>query len=292
MLQWTKLPMVSDAYCNSTWRWKFFEKEMICAGFVKDGSPNTCSGDSGGPLICHQNGQTVLTGIVSGGQAKCSTKIFPKLFTRVTNYIEWIQNYTDNPITPSKEKPGSEDSKANKNSQEDVKSKENMIIDENYGSCPKIPKFMRGFHPQARIVDGQRAYKPIPWQVSIQKPSGHHGCGGAILDKTTVLTAAHCVQKKKIDYSTWYILAGQVHRKSKKDRIKIAKVILHPKYGKLPKGIPNDIAIVKLSKPLTFGKAIQPMCLPSKDFKPKDGEMCFVSGWGTTKGKILQKSKT
>ena len=47
-----------------------------------------------------------------------------------------------------------------------------------------------------RIVGGQRAPGPIPWQVSIQKRFGGGQfapfCGGTILDEVTVLSAAHC----------------------------------------------------------------------------------------------------
>ena len=94
-LQWVGLPMVSNENCKTKWGEQFWEKEMICAGFLKTGAPNTCSGDSGGPLVCHQNGQTVLTGIVSFGMKPC-TKDHPKVFARVSNYIEWIRENMEN----------------------------------------------------------------------------------------------------------------------------------------------------------------------------------------------------
>ena len=45
-----------------------------------------------------------------------------------------------------------------------------------------------------RIVGGEAAAEPIPWQVSVrQGQSGWgHFCGGTILDANTVLSAAHC----------------------------------------------------------------------------------------------------
>ena len=43
----------------------------------------------------------------------------------------------------------------------------------------------------------------------------------------------------------------------------------------------NDIAILKLCWPLTLNKQVQPACLPSKTWFPKEGtEDCYVSGWG------------
>ena len=54
----------------------------------------------------------------------------------------------------------------------------------------KIPSWMKSSLTD-RIVGGKAANGPIPWQVSIQA-HGQHSCGGTILDKNTVLSAAHC----------------------------------------------------------------------------------------------------
>ena len=51
---------------------------------------DACNGDSGGPLVC--NGK--LTGITSFGNG-CGN--VPGVYTRVSNYVEWIQKYTENP---------------------------------------------------------------------------------------------------------------------------------------------------------------------------------------------------
>merc|ERR1712156_106679 len=56
--------------------------------------------------------------------------------------------------------------------------------------CAKIPSWMKSSLTD-RIVGGKAANGPIPWQVSIQA-HGQHSCGGTILDKNTVLSAAHC----------------------------------------------------------------------------------------------------
>ena len=43
----------------------------------------------------------------------------------------------------------------------------------------------------AEIVGGKDAPSPIPWQVSVQSNNVHF-CGGTILDKMTILSAASC----------------------------------------------------------------------------------------------------
>lgn len=59
----------------------------------------------------------------------------------------------------------------------------------------------RSVVPGIRIVGGRNASAgEFPWQVSIGivSPSGTimHNCGGAILNKNTVLTAGHCVENR------------------------------------------------------------------------------------------------
>lgn len=44
-----------------------------------------------------------------------------------------------------------------------------------------------------RVVGGQNAAKgEFPWQVSLLK-NNNHNCGGSIISKNHILTAAHCV---------------------------------------------------------------------------------------------------
>ena len=56
-----------------------------------------------------------------------------------------------------------------------------------------MPNFMLSaarFVP-AKIVGGEDAPSPIPWQVSVQR-NDIHFCGATILDRKTLLSAASC----------------------------------------------------------------------------------------------------
>ena len=53
-----------------------------------------------------------------------------------------------------------------------------------------MPSFMKTTNYGTRIIGGEDAPSPIPWQVSKK-----YGCSGTILDSTTVLSAAHCYFK-------------------------------------------------------------------------------------------------
>ena len=58
-----------------------------------------------------------------------------------------------------------------------------------------------------KIVGGQAAPSPIPWQASIRSwQSGGHYCGGTILDAKTILTAAHCQVT-----TNNYIMVGEIN---------------------------------------------------------------------------------
>uniref|UniRef100_A0A8D0W471 pancreatic elastase II n=1 Tax=Sus scrofa TaxID=9823 RepID=A0A8D0W471_PIG len=58
----------------------------------------TCHGDSGGPLNCQgANGQWQVHGIVSfGSSLGCNYYHKPSVFTRVSNYIDWINSVIAN----------------------------------------------------------------------------------------------------------------------------------------------------------------------------------------------------
>ena len=63
----------------------------------------------------------------------------------------------------------------------------------------------------AEIVGGQDAPSPIPWQVSV-RDNGEHFCGATILDKTTLLCAAHCFEGSSISGKS--IRAGSTQKSS------------------------------------------------------------------------------
>ena len=127
-----------------------------------------------------------------------------------------------------------------------------------------------------KIVGGQAAPSPIPWQASIRSwQFGGHYCGGTILDAKTILTAAHCQVT-----TNNYIMVGEINV-NEGQGIAIADVINNINYNDNDYSMDNDIAIIKLATPLTLGGDVQALCLPSTNFNPNVGANCFVSGWGS-----------
>jgi secreted trypsin-like serine protease len=84
-----------DVYDNSECHRAYFPKFKIgirqwhlCAG-TKVGGKGTCHGDSGGPLQCKIGNQWTLAGITSFGSG-CAKPGFPDVYTRVTHFLNWV----------------------------------------------------------------------------------------------------------------------------------------------------------------------------------------------------------
>ncbi|XP_039266601.2 chymotrypsin-like elastase family member 2A [Styela clava] len=89
------VPIVSPNICK--FAYFFSQTQMIlCAG--GELGQDTCTGDSGGPLICESPtapGQWQLQGIISFGAAKCGTEKLPGIYTQVSYYLFWIYGVMD-----------------------------------------------------------------------------------------------------------------------------------------------------------------------------------------------------
>ena len=130
-----------------------------------------------------------------------------------------------------------------------------------------------------RIVGGQAASAPIPWQASIQTNGGFSFCGGTVLDSKTVLCARHCFANGQAGNNK--VVVGSTS-KSGTQSSKIASVVINSAQPYNGNTLENDVVILKLETALTMDANVQPACLPSADYTPETtGKTCVVSGWGT-----------
>ncbi|KAG8576544.1 hypothetical protein GDO81_009897 [Engystomops pustulosus] len=153
-----------------------------------------------------------------------------------------------------------------------------------------------------RIVGGVDAQPGAwPWLVSIQIPSrtGHrHSCGGTLINKLWVLTAAHCFKANKRSVPKWKIIIGghQLSQLSQDVQIRsINSFIEHENYN--PRTEANDIALIELNGPVEYNDYVQPACLPTITMNITVFYPCYISGWGVMAEKsaetadILQEAK-
>ncbi len=133
--------------------------------------------------------------------------------------------------------------------------------------------------PGKRIVGGTPTTIDMhPWQVAFSVKLGgkDYLCGGSIISKRWVLSAAHCFAPAR--------KLGMVRIKSGVTKYLVegswsaaAKVIVHPKYD--GKTSANDIALVKLSTDAQ-GKSVP---LVGRKRKLQAGQELEVTGWGATR---------
>ncbi|KAM9633440.1 kallikrein-10 [Trichechus inunguis] len=129
------------------------------------------------------------------------------------------------------------------------------------------------------------------WQVSLFKGLSFH-CAGVLVDKSWVLTAAHCQNNKplwaRIGDDHLLLLQGEQFRRT-------TLSIIHPKYQTgsgpiLPRRTDeHDLMLLKLAWPAVPGPRIQTLRLPNHCAQP--GDQCQAAGWGTSTSRRVKYNK-
>lgn len=158
---------------------------------------------------------------------------------------------------------------------------------------PQIPMkdIMGGYKMTSsdKIIGGTEVVpNSLPFQVSIQRGSAGvytQSCGGSILNETTILTAAHCVDGAVV--RALRIVAGE-HSLNEESGLEqnrdVLVYLMHPRY--IASTWEDDIALILLTEPLDLSvPSAKPINLPpsTAEYDPPAGTIFTVSGWGTTR---------
>ncbi|KAL0111200.1 hypothetical protein PUN28_012836 [Cardiocondyla obscurior] len=144
-----------------------------------------------------------------------------------------------------------------------------------------------GFTTKKLIVGGKAAEaKEFPHMAAIgfDTPDGNivWPCGGSLISKKIVLTAAHCMWTPDWGKPKWVRL-GDLNLKETNDQampqtIAIADRIQHPDYKKPSEY--HDIAILRLEKEAEYNAFVRPACLPVDLPDINENENVVATGWG------------
>ncbi|MEY3218840.1 MAG: hypothetical protein RIT27_197 [Pseudomonadota bacterium] len=95
------LPIVSKEICQAAYRGLYnLIDSQICAGFA-EGQKDSCSGDSGGPLIVWDNNQWKQLGLVSFGgttQKPCAAPTYYGIYTKLSAFKPFISEIINSNI--------------------------------------------------------------------------------------------------------------------------------------------------------------------------------------------------
>ncbi|XP_069497554.1 trypsin-like [Ambystoma mexicanum] len=143
---------------------------------------------------------------------------------------------------------------------------------------PALPILLLLFGAFAReddkILGGEECpAHSVPWQVSLYYIN-QHVCGGVLINKCWVLTAAHC------QLPSLQIRLGEHNLKIYEETEQFtyaAKFVRHSDFNLHT--YENDIMLLKLATPATFNEFVKPIPLATSCVV--EGTNCLVSGWGS-----------
>lgn len=129
-----------------------------------------------------------------------------------------------------------------------------------------------------KIVGGHFAkLGEAPHQVSLRyRAYDFHFCGGSIIGKRWILTAAHCVSNFRPNQLE--IVAGNLQLGFGGKRYRVERIVSHKgfKYST----VENDIALMKLTKDIKYSKEVNAIKLNSRFLEGTEPVTLF--GWGLT----------
>jgi hypothetical protein len=147
------------------------------------------------------------------------------------------------------------------------------------------------------VLNGILAYKgQFPWFASLfynGKDNNGFICGGSLVSKRIVVTAAHCVQNKNtfsaIQAEDSFFYLGKYYSSKLADErgfvlSGVVQFYLHPSWNINAKSFDADIAIAVLTKNVQFSNVIQPICIWTATNNKNDiiNQQGIVAGYGKT----------
>ncbi|CAG0892212.1 unnamed protein product, partial [Darwinula stevensoni] len=178
-----------------------------------------------------------------------------------------------------------------------------MVADVECGQRPIVKRFLVTRDGE-KIVGGSPTVKgEFPSIVSLQL-FGQHFCGGSIINKRYILTAAHCVAGSYRDRLKIAAREYNIHEETENPKVVYVtpeEFIVHDNFRNGLRSLNpltesdcvsapgqgfnliNDIALIRLSQDLEWDDYTQPVCLPDAGSRTADDTSVTAVGWGSSK---------
>ncbi|XP_036138938.1 transmembrane protease serine 3 [Monomorium pharaonis] len=131
--------------------------------------------------------------------------------------------------------------------------------------------------PVSHIIGGKDApLGKYPHHVAL-KYQGKFRCGGSIINKRYVLTAAHCVNV--VSAEELMVHAGTIYLNETGDAYQAESVVWHTGFDDVK--LNHDVGLIRLNRDIIYTDVIKPIPLAQEDIAVTDLP-CVVSGWGRT----------
>uniref|UniRef100_A0ABD2XCG2 Peptidase S1 domain-containing protein n=1 Tax=Trichogramma kaykai TaxID=54128 RepID=A0ABD2XCG2_9HYME len=147
------------------------------------------------------------------------------------------------------------------------------------------------------VFKGQEAkIEDFPYQVSIQNSDGNnHFCGGVIIDRRHVLTAAHCLYG--FEPEDFKVVAGVSNLKLPGSVYLVSDLFVHEGFAFNRPAI-NDIALLRVNASFQFSDVVKPakLSMARRAYVPSRNSILYISGYGrdnlhSWSSKLLRKGE-